>query len=304
MDVNSETEMNANLDMQNILVLKKMYELRHVGAVAEALGKTSSAISKNLSKLKTQLDDPLFIQTKHGFEPTSFVEANIKHFDSILDSMASIKPEGFSPETYQGPIKIYANNHFWQQLGDKLYLALLQQAPKSTISFLHWDDNARNRLIDGENAVAAHYFDESLPQSIAQSEFGRGTVVFFVRNDHPATNIEELASYPVVIYKSAGWNDNKYPLLERLTNIGFNFTPKAEVALPQTVHDIVTQTDHFGITTHGSVPPGCRSIHLPNDLNIEIRFVMSCRRSQQHDPINQWLLGILKQTIIANRSQR
>jgi DNA-binding transcriptional LysR family regulator len=304
MDAYSEKDMNPNLDIQNILVLKKMYELRNVGLVADALGKTPGAISKNLSKLKTQLDDPLFIQTKHGFEPTSFVEANIKHFDSILDSVASIKPEGFSPETYQGPIKIYANNHFWQQLGDKLYLALLKRAPRATVSFLHWDNNARNRLIDGENAIAAHYFDVGLPQSIAQAEFGRGTVVFFVRNDHPATVIEDLAQYPVVIYKSAGWNDNKYPLIERLSNIGFKFTPKAEVAHPQTLHEIVMQTDHFGVTTDGSVPNGCRSIHLPQDLKLEISFVMSCRRSQQHDPINQWLLRILKQTIIANRSQR
>ncbi len=73
--------MDFNLDIQNILVIKRMYELRHVGLVAESLGKTAGAISKNLSKLKVQLDDPLFIQTKQGFEPTSFVEANIANFE-------------------------------------------------------------------------------------------------------------------------------------------------------------------------------------------------------------------------------
>lgn len=293
--------MNTNLDIQNILVLKKMYELRHVGLVADALGKTSSAISKNLSKLKTQLDDPLFIQTKQGFEPTSFVEANIQHFESIISSMGLIKPEGFTPETYQGSITIYANNHFWQQRGDKLYLQLLKEAPNATASFLHWDTNARNRIIDGEDAVAAHYFDETLPQSIAQTEFGRGSVVFFVRNDHPATDVHSLTDYPVVLQKTAGWNDNKYPLIERLSNIGFRFKPKAEVTHPQNVHDIVLQTDHFGVTTNGSVPEGCRSIHLPQALNIEISYVMSCRRSQQQDPLNQWLFRVLKETIADNR---
>ena len=109
--------MNTNLDIQNILVLKKMYELRHVGLVADALGKTSSAISKNLSKLKTQLDDPLFIQTKQGFEPTSFVEANIQHFESIISSIGLIKPEGFTPETYQGSIKDLCQQPFLAAAG-------------------------------------------------------------------------------------------------------------------------------------------------------------------------------------------
>lgn len=76
--------MDINLDIQNILVIKRMYELRNVSLVAESLGKTPGAISKNLAKLKNQLDDPLFIQSKQGFEPTSFVEANMANFDQIL----------------------------------------------------------------------------------------------------------------------------------------------------------------------------------------------------------------------------
>lgn len=171
----------------------------------------------------------------------------------------------------------------------------------ATASFLPWDTNARNRIIDGEDAVAAHYFDETLPQSIAQTEFGHGSVVFFVRNDHPATDVYNLTDYPVVLHKTAGWNDNKYPLIERLSNIGFRFNPKAEVTHPQNVHDIVLQTDHFGVTTNGSVPEGCRSIHLPQTLNIEIHYVMSCRRSQQQSPLNQWLFRVLKETLSENR---
>ncbi len=59
--------MSINLDIQNVLVLKRMYELRSVRLVADSLGKTSGSISKNLTKMKAQLDDPLFIQTKKWF---------------------------------------------------------------------------------------------------------------------------------------------------------------------------------------------------------------------------------------------
>ncbi len=130
--------MTINLDMQNVLVIKRMYDLRNVRLVAESMGKTSGAISKNLTKMKAQLDDPLFIQTKNGFEPTSFVEANMPHFEQILASADAIKPQEFSPPLYTGDVAIYANTLFWDRFGDKLYLELLKQAPHANYAFLRW----------------------------------------------------------------------------------------------------------------------------------------------------------------------
>ncbi|CDT86171.1 Putative HTH-type transcriptional activator [Vibrio coralliirubri] len=289
--------MDINLDIQNILVIKRMYELRNVGLVAESLGKTSGAISKNLSKLKLQLDDPLFIQTKNGFEPTTFVETNIENFEQILNSIEAIKHQVFSPETYQGNIKIYANTLFWERFGSKLYFALSKEAPNAHYSFLRWGSNARNQLIDGEEAIAVHYFDETLPQSVSQKEFGEGKVVFFVRNGHPAQDFESLANYPTVLFKTPGWNDNKYPILERLRNIGFEINPKADIDHPAMIHDIMLNSDYFGITLSGSVPEGCRSMELPEKLTFDVSYVMSCRRSQKDAPLNQWLFQMLKSTL-------
>ncbi|MCX2791667.1 LysR family transcriptional regulator [Vibrio sp. Sgm 5] len=294
--------MTMNLNMQNVLVLKRMYELRNVRLVAESMGKTSGAISKNLTKMKAQLDDPLFIQTKNGFEPTSFVEANMPHFEQILASVDAIKPQEFSPTHFTGEVSIYANTLFWDRFGDKLYIELIKQAPNARYAFLRWGADARNRIIDGENAIAIHYFDEDLPQSIAQKELGKGKAVFFVRNDHPARDFQSLSDYALLLFKTPGWNDHKYPLLDRLKNIGFDVTPKVEVEHPAMIHSIIMQTDHFGITMSGNVPERCRSIDLPNGLELGVSFVMSCRRSQQHDPQNQWLFNVI-QTIIAKHSK-
>lgn len=294
--------MTMNLDMQNVLVLKRMYELRNVRLVAESMGKTSGAISKNLTKMKAQLDDALFIQTKNGFEPTSFVEANMPHFEQILASADAIKPQQFSPDSFTGEVAIYANTLFWDRFGDKLYLELLKQAPHASYAFLRWGADARNRIIEGENAIAIHYFDEDLPQSIAQKELGRGKAVFFVKEDHPAQDFQSLSDYTFVLFKTPGWNDHKYPLLDRLRNIGFHVEPKVEVEHPAMIHSIIMNTDHFGITMSGNVPESCRSIELPNGLELGVSFVMSCRRSQQHDPQNQWLFDVI-QSIIKQHSK-
>ena len=142
-----------------------------------------------------------------------------------------------------------------------------------------------------------HYFDETLPQSVSQKEFGEGKVVFFVRNDHPAQDFESLANYPTVLFKTPGWNDNKYPILERLRNIGFEINPKADIDHPAMIHDIMLNSDYFGITLSGSVPEGCRSMELPEKLTFDVSYVMSCRRSQKEAPLNQWLFQKLKATL-------
>lgn len=294
--------MTINLDMQNVLVLKRMYEMRNVRLVADTLGKTSGAISKTLTKLKAQLNDPLFIQTKNGFEPTSFVEVNMPHFEQILASIDAIKPKEFSPALFSGEVSIYANTLFWDRFGDKLYLELIEQAPSATYTFLRWGADARSRIIDGENAIAIHYFDEDLPQSIAQKELGKGKAVFFVRKDHPAQDFQSLEDYTFILFKTPGWNDHKYPLLDRLKNIGFDVKPKVEIEHPAMIHNIIMKTDHFGITMSGNVPECCRSIELPNGLELGVSFVMSCRRSQQHDPQNQWLFSVI-QSIIKQHSK-
>ncbi len=288
---------DINLDIQNILVIKRMYELRNVGLVAESLGKTPGAISKNLSKLKVQLNDPLFIQTKHGFEPTTFIENNIDNFEQILSSVEAIKHQEFCPESYQGDVKIYANTLFWERFGSKLYLTLSKEAPHARFSLERWGTNVKNRIIEGEDAIAVHYFDESLPQSISQKEIGKGKVVFFVREDHKAQSFKSLVNYPIILFRTPGWNDNKYPILDRLRNIGFNVDPKVESDHPAMIHDIVLKSDYFGITLDGSVPEGCRSIDLPEKLTIDVSYVMSCRRSQKDAPLNKWLFDTLSSVL-------
>ena len=102
--------------------------------------------------------------------------------------------------------------------------------------------------------------------------------------------------------KTPGWNDHKYPLLDRLKNIGFDVKSKVEIEHPAMIHNIIMKTDHFGITMSGIVPECCRCTELPNGLELGVRFVMSCRRSQQHNPQNQWLFSVI-QSIIKQHSK-
>ncbi|MCW1888934.1 hypothetical protein OK016_00775 [Vibrio chagasii] len=77
----------------------------------------------------------MFIQSKQGFEPTTFVE-DIGNFEQILGSIESTQNTRVSPESYQGDIKIYANTLFWGRFGSKLPLAEVNKRRTQTYSFV------------------------------------------------------------------------------------------------------------------------------------------------------------------------
>ncbi|OLQ93316.1 LysR family transcriptional regulator [Vibrio panuliri] len=283
--------MGNNLDIQSIFVLVKMHELRNVKLVADALGKTSSAVSKILSKLKVHFEDPLFVQTRNGFEPTTFIETNIDHFENILSTFDSIQHTDFDPQTLKQEIILYGHALFWDNFGDKLYLALRKEAPHAKFSMRQWNLEARTRLIEGENSVLFGIYDETLPQVIHQRALCHISPAFYVRNDHPAQSFEELKQFPFVITRNPGWHDVRYPLFERLASLGHRITADVEVENTLTIENIVTNSDHFSFTMSRVIPKNCRAIGLPL-TNLNLHCVMSYHRAKQNDPQKSWLYSV------------
>ncbi|OEE43195.1 LysR family transcriptional regulator [Enterovibrio norvegicus] len=289
--------MGHNLDIQSMFVLVKMYELRNVKLVADALGKTSSAISKILSKLKVHFEDPLFVQGKLSFEPTTFMDTNHAHFEQILATFDAIQHSEFSPQTLKQEIILYGHALFWDNFGGKLYLALREEAPLAKISMRQWSLEARSRMVEGENAVLFSTYDETLPQVILQKPLCEVSPTFYVRQDHPAHTFDELSQYPFVITRNPGWNDVRYPLLERLAAIGYQITPTVEVENTMAIECIVKHSDHYSFTMSRLIPENCRGVALPTMSDVRVNCVMSYHRAKQNDPQKEWIHRVCQRVL-------
>jgi DNA-binding transcriptional LysR family regulator len=60
----------TNFDFRLLAVIKELHRTRSVSQVAERLELTQSAISMSLAKLRKYFNDPLFVRTSQGMEPT------------------------------------------------------------------------------------------------------------------------------------------------------------------------------------------------------------------------------------------
>ena len=83
-----------NVDLNLLKSLGALLVEKHVGRAAERMNITQSAMSHTLSRLRDAFDDPLFIRTSKGLEPTSRALELVEPLDAVLGSIqALIKPQ-------------------------------------------------------------------------------------------------------------------------------------------------------------------------------------------------------------------
>ncbi|MEF1270825.1 LysR family transcriptional regulator [Vibrio campbellii] len=99
--------MNKDLDLNLLKILVLLERHRQLKPVAKALGKSEASISKYLTRLRTQLEDELFIRHAHHFEPTHYLKRKLPEITNALDQLETclIRRE-FDPLSYDRSITI------------------------------------------------------------------------------------------------------------------------------------------------------------------------------------------------------
>src|SRR5262245_20369010 len=78
----------SRIDLNLLVLFDVVFQERHVGRSAERLHLSPSAISHGLGRLRTLLDDPLFLKTPKGVVPT---ERALQLATSVAEILARIR---------------------------------------------------------------------------------------------------------------------------------------------------------------------------------------------------------------------
>ena len=101
-----------------------------VGGAAVALGVTQSAVSKHLTRLRAWLDDPLFVRTTSGMEPTPRALAAREQLDVILGAARALEsPRPPTPAGFTGELRIVATDEVLGRLVPTLLERIEREAP-------------------------------------------------------------------------------------------------------------------------------------------------------------------------------
>src|SRR5262245_10736144 len=78
----------SRADLNLLVLFETVMETRHVGRAAKQLNLTPSAVSHGLGRLRSLLDDPLFLRTPKGVAPT---DRALRLAPAIADVLARVR---------------------------------------------------------------------------------------------------------------------------------------------------------------------------------------------------------------------
>ncbi|ELR65351.1 LysR-like transcriptional regulator [Photobacterium marinum] len=186
------------VDLNLLIAFSALMETRSVTKAAAKLSIGQSAMSHNLSRLRTLLNDPLFERQGHQMIATDRAIELTPVIEHILGLVTSeiLRPGDFIPADYRGNFKIGLTDYAELLFAPALFDAISEQAPHCQLSFCNVDRNNYQAAFENQNIDLVIGSMKGLPKEIeSQHLYTEDHVCLF---DQKATGLSipvDMASY-------------------------------------------------------------------------------------------------------------
>lgn len=175
------------LDLNLLVVFNQLLLDRSVSAAAEHLGLTQPAVSNSLKRLRTLLQDELFLRTSRGMEPTPYALHLAEPVVYALNALQSAltRRDAFNPETSGRTFNLAMTDIGEIYFMPPLMNALAQRAPHIQINTVRpHTGNLKLDMESGAVDLAAGPLPD-LQTGFFQTRLLRHRYVCLFRQDHP-----------------------------------------------------------------------------------------------------------------------
>jgi DNA-binding transcriptional LysR family regulator len=123
------------VDLNLAVVLRALLDERSVSRAARRLGLSQSATSHALGRLRTLVQDPLFVRTRTGIVPTARAEAMADIVRSSVGALEAtfLTPRQFDPRTVERTFRIRPSDYVEYLIIPRLLERLAKVAPRVSI---------------------------------------------------------------------------------------------------------------------------------------------------------------------------
>jgi DNA-binding transcriptional LysR family regulator len=185
----------VRLDLNLLPVVVALYDRRSVSQAAVSLGMSQPAVSSALGKLRQFFDDPLFVRTARGMEPTPRAVALIGPARAVLARVDNeiIADVAFDPAKTNKPFTFALSD-----AGEMIFLPrilnhLTQRAPETAIKSISLPaPDVERGLESGEIDLAIGYFPDLRKSNFFQQRLFTDRFASLVRADHPISGGNRL----------------------------------------------------------------------------------------------------------------
>ncbi|NAZ45555.1 LysR family transcriptional regulator [Vibrio toranzoniae] len=187
-------------DMNLLLCLHVLIEERSVSKTADRLFLSQSAVSKQLTKLRSLFDDPLFERESKGLFPTPKATSLAPKIHQILLQVEQLTvPDIFEPKYSERTFNIDLVETAYTAIYPKFMPNALAEAPNITVNSTTWSSETFKRLLKREVDFGIGIFEhderasthiQNIPFELNYVELLQDYSVCLMRNDHPVLQEE------------------------------------------------------------------------------------------------------------------
>lgn len=197
------------LEIRQLSVFDEIYKTRSVSRAAENLGLGQPAVSIALKKLREHFNDPLFVRTSAGMEPTPLGEELVQPVRAAVEAVdaASGHRVAFDPARAQRTFRIAMTDISQLVLLPRLWERLRSIAPGIHIDIANLSVRTANMLESGEVDLALGFMPQ-LEAGFYQQALFRQHYVCMASAKHPrlrgSLTLEQFEAEEHAVVSSSG----------------------------------------------------------------------------------------------------
>ena len=294
----------AKADLNLLVALYVLLEEGSVSAAAKRLSITQPAMSKTLARLRNTFDDPLFVRSKRGIQPTPRAEllgAELKPLLSKIETL--LDGEDFTPASYRGEIQIAISEYVGISLLPPLSAKLQQLAPKLRLKTITRVENQLHQLATGDLDFAIQLSRRDYPKEYRYQSLGNSPLGIFVRRDLPligqVITRDNLSYFPSInLYVSDRMESPQLPELPAMgERVGMLETSHLLTAL-----EVLRETDYTLIcpaylARNEGATRDVVALPLPTEDAQSVDYTLVAHERTRRSAIHQWLWNEILDTV-------
>lgn len=292
-----------DVDLNLLLIFHRIYIRQNLTLAAEDLGRTQSAVSHALERLRSLFADPLFVRSSRIMKPTPRAEALSKPIKEAITAAGSVflPPDQFSAKSLKRTFTISMSDYCQVVVLPLLMKLLLKEAPGVGIEV---------PSLQGPD-LQAGLESGFLDLVIGNKDFGAGIMqqvlfedefICLINNHHQLAGKEitlsDYTDYAHILFTTRGKGDRL--IEETLRKQGIK--RKIAVRLPNVlvIPKIILETPYLvtlPLKLAYSLDISQLEIQTPPVALPRLPIMQYWHSSQQNDPAHQWLRQCIHQIL-------
>ncbi|EGR0624664.1 LysR family transcriptional regulator [Vibrio parahaemolyticus] len=288
------------LELMKTMVL--LYHNPNLKKVGDILKKSESAVSRDITKLRERLNDPIFIRSAQGMELTPLVHQLAPQIEQNYNQIANILKKATTSRTdfsqYTQPIVIALNSYIYQYAAAKLTSVLLQHFPQATFYVQRWGKNTVDAITAGDIDIGVHFSDFETNKSITQRHICKYHVYLACHPDVQITQLDDVHDNLLIMSRLPSWNEHRYRLLEKL-----KLKPKkvAYVDSLSTAYEVVQTVPSVSFLPE-FIYDSSKVKAIKLDDNIDYSLSSFFKQSYSREPFTQHLHNLIQSVLSPKES--